>query len=312
MRAVVLVDEAASSTELVELEKPEPGEGEIRVKVAAASVNGFDLAVAAGHTKGLVEQAYPTVLGKDFAGTVDALGAGVSEYSVGDRVFGTVTKPVIQDGSFAEYVTVPVGMGVARLPKTVSFVNGAALGLAGSAAYAAFEGAQIGLEHTVLVVGATGGVGQQVVQLAAATGATVTATAMSAAGAAAVTGLGASRVIDPADGDVAAQTRRVYPEGVDVVVRLAGDVGVVSAVREGGTFVSTLVYSPEQVPNDAVSVVPVMAAPTPDRLTQIAADHAEGRTKVSVQATYTLDQVPEAFAAFAAGTLGKLVVTVAE
>ena len=93
MRAVVLVDEAASSPELVELEKPEPGEGEIRVKVAAASVNGFDLAVAAGHTKGLVEQAYPTVLGKDFAGTVDALGAGVSEYSVGDRVFGTVTYP---------------------------------------------------------------------------------------------------------------------------------------------------------------------------------------------------------------------------
>ena len=312
MRAVVLVDEAASSPELVELEKPEPGEGEIRVKVAAASVNRFDLAVAAGQTKGLMEQAYPTVLGKDFAGTVDALGAGVSEYSVGDRVFGTVTKPVIQDGSFAEYVTVPVSMGVARLPKSVSFVNGAALGLAGSAAYAAFEGAQIGLEHTVLVVGATGGVGQQVVQLAAATGATVTATAMSAAGAAAVTGLGASRVIDPADGDVAAQTRRVYPEGVDVVVHLAGDVGVVSAVREGGTFVSTLVYSPEQVPNDAVSVVPVMAAPTPDRLTQIAADHAEGRTKVSVQATYTLDQVPEAFAAFAAGTLGKLVVTVAE
>ena len=79
----------------------------MRVRVHAASVNGFDVAVANGYLKGMMEHRFPVVLGKDFAGTVDAVGAGVDRFQVGDRVFGVVTKPYLGDGSFAEYVTVP-------------------------------------------------------------------------------------------------------------------------------------------------------------------------------------------------------------
>src|SRR5215211_5130871 len=130
MRAIALTD-FGSTPELVDLHVPDPAEGEVRVRVHAASVNGFDLSVANGYLKDMMEHRFPVVLGKDFAGVVDALGPGVSDYRVGDRVFGVVTKPYLGDGSFAEYVTVATEVGLAKLPDGVDFVTGAALGLAG-------------------------------------------------------------------------------------------------------------------------------------------------------------------------------------
>lgn len=142
MRAYVLpgFDRAP---EVQELPVPEPGPGEVRVHVRAASVNGFDLAVASGSLQGGMEHRFPVVLGKDFAGVVDAAGPGVEGYAAGDRVFGVVTKPFLGDGSFAEYVTVPVEVGLARLPAGVSFEDGAALGLAGTAASDSVDAAAI-------------------------------------------------------------------------------------------------------------------------------------------------------------------------
>ena len=113
MRAFVLT-EFGAAPRLADLDVPEPAEGEVRVRVHAASVNGFDLSVAAGKHADMMEHRFPVVLGKDFAGVVDALGPGVSGYQVGDRVFGVVTKPYLGDGSFAEYVTVPTEVGLAK------------------------------------------------------------------------------------------------------------------------------------------------------------------------------------------------------
>ena len=128
MRAFAMTDFDAVPA-LIDLDVPEPAEGEVRVRIRAASVNGFDLAVAAGYTKDYMEHRFPLVLGKDFAGEVDAVGTGVTDYAVGDRVFGIVTKPYLGDGSFAEYVTVPTAIGIAKLPESVSFTDGAGLGL---------------------------------------------------------------------------------------------------------------------------------------------------------------------------------------
>src|SRR3954467_9319478 len=100
MKAFALTDFGADP-ELVDLQVPEPAEGEVRVRVHAASVNGFDLSVASGRLKGMMEHRFPVVLGKGCAGVVDAVGPGVSDYQVGDRVFGVVTKPFLGDGSFA-------------------------------------------------------------------------------------------------------------------------------------------------------------------------------------------------------------------
>jgi NADPH2:quinone reductase len=310
MRAVAFT-EFGSAPEVLELDPPQPDEGELRVRLHAASVNGFDLAVAGGYLNGMMEHRFPVVLGKDFAGTVDAIGPGVTEFVVGDRVFGVVTKPHLGDGSFGEYVTVPAAVGIARLPESVGFTEAAALGLAGTAALATVDGAKIEPGHTVLVVGATGGVGNQVVQLAANAGAKVIATAHTDEEKALVQKLGAVEVVDHT-ADVTATVRESYPDGVDAVVHLAGDgAELVSLVRDGGRFVSTLVSAPDQLPSSDVKVVPVYANPTADTLSRLAEHQATGTTRVTIQRVYGLDDAPAALSDFARGTLGKLVITTA-
>lgn len=308
MRAVTMTAFGAAPT-LAEMDVPEPVEGEVRVRVRAASVNGFDLAVVAGYTKDFMEHRFPLVLGKDFAGEVDAVGSGVTDYQVGDRVFGTVTKSYLGDGSFAEYVTVPVAVGLAPLPETVSFTDAAALGLAGAAAYGVIEGLALQPNQTLLVVGATGGVGNQVVQLAVADGVRVIATAHSDDEAALVRRLGADAVVDHT-GDLAAQLTEAAPQGVDAVAHLAGDTASAALVRGGGRFASTLVQSPEQVPTETVTVVPVYANPTPEVLASSAANQDSGKTTVVIQEIYPLDRLQDAFDAFARGTMGKIVVSI--
>jgi NADPH2:quinone reductase len=264
--------------------------------------------VAAGATKDYMEHRFPLVLGKDFAGAVDAVGPDVSGYAVGDRVFGVVTKAYLGDGSFGEYVAVPTAVGIAKLPDSVSFTHGAALGLAGAAAQAVIDGADLQPGTTVLVVGATGGVGNQVIQLAKAAGARVIATAHTDEERTLVTDLGADATVDHT-ADLAPQVRSLAPDGIDVVVHLAGDTGVVDLLRDGGRFVSTLVMSPDQVPTRSAVVVPVYANPTHEVLEKCAARQASGETKVTVQHIYPLDQVTDAFDRFTQGTLGKVVVS---
>lgn len=289
---------------------PEPAEGEVRVRVRAASVNGFDLSVANGRLKGAMEHNFPVVLGKDFAGEIDALGAGVEGFSVGDRVFGVVMKASLGDGSIGEYVTVPVALGIAKLPAGIDFTEAAGLGLAGTAAIDAFDAANITAGAKVLVAGATGGVGQQALQLAVRAGAEVIATASSVAEIELVTKLGAAHTVDYA-GDIAGQVTALYPAGVDAVLHFAGNpVPLASAVKQGGTFVSTMLQSAADVPAEGVQVVSIYATPSVATLERVARNQAEKRTTVTVQRVYELDQAGEAFADFAAGTLGKLVIKI--
>lgn len=309
MRAFVL-PAFGSAPAMREIEVPAPREGEVRIRVRAASVNGFDIAVANGRLQGMMDHRFPVVLGRDFAGTIDAVGAAVTGWTPGDRVFGVVTRPYLGDGSFGEYAIVPVSVGLARLPAPVDFTTGAALGLAGTAAFDAVDAAALEAEQTVLVAGATGGVGNQAVQLTARAGAHVIATAHTDRERETVTALGAAEVVDHAR-DVAAQVRRARPNGVDVVLHLAGDpTALLPAARRGGRFVSTLVSSPQQLPSATVTVVPVHANPTPATLDRLARNQAEGRTHVIIERVYDLDDTPAALADFARGTLGKLVIAI--
>lgn len=113
------------------------------MKVGNASVNGFDLAVAAGMLEGAMEHRFPVVLGKDFAGTVEVVGEGVTRLVVGQPVFGVVMKPYLGDGSFADYVTVPEQYGIERLPDSLDPTTAGAFGLVGSAALAAIDAASL-------------------------------------------------------------------------------------------------------------------------------------------------------------------------
>ena len=108
MKAIATTDFGAPAT-LIEVPAPEPAEGEILVRVEASSINGFDLSVAKGVLKGMMEHRFPVVLGKDFAGTVEATGPGVDDFTVGETVFGVIMKPELGHGCFGELVATPVG-----------------------------------------------------------------------------------------------------------------------------------------------------------------------------------------------------------
>ena len=309
MRAFVLpaFDQAP---EIRELPVPETGEGEVRVRVHAASVNGFDLAVANGYLNGAMEHRFPVVLGRDFAGVVDAVGHGVDGYAVGDRVFGVITGSHLGDGTFAEYLTVPTTVGLARIPESVSFEDAAALGLAGAAAVDSVDAAAIEPGMVVLVAGATGGVGTLAVQLATIAGAQVIATAHTDQERAHVTGIGATGTVD-FTGDIPEQVHAVHPDGVDVVLHFAGDPApLAAAVKPGGAFVSTIAQSAEQAGSPHAAFTSIFATPTTDTLQRLADHHAQQRIHVTIQHNYRLEDLAEAFAHFTAGTLGKLIITI--
>ena len=102
----------------------------------------------------------------------------------------------------------------------------------------------------------------------------------------------------------------MFPDGADVIIHLAGEPKVAAAARGGGMLVSTIVFDPTQVPSDTVKLAPVMANPTPELLARIADALVAGHTGTVIQQTFTLDQVNDAFAAFAGGTVGKIVLVI--
>ena len=310
MRAVAL-DAVPAAPRVTEVEAPRPGAGEVLVKVAASSVNGFDAATAAGYLQGVMEHQFPLVVGKDFAGTISELGEGVTGFRVGERVFGVVMKPFLGTGSLGEYVTVPVAVGLARIPDGLPVAEAGALGLAGTAALNAIDAVAPSPGETVLVVGATGGVGAIAVQYAAARGARVIATARPGAEAAFITSLtgGKAELVDY-DGDLTGQVKALAPEGVAAALHLAGDGEQIAClVADGGRLASTLGLSAQALPGRNLTVVPVMAHPDDATLDRLAADAASGALRVPVTATYPLEQAPQAFADFGSGALGKLAIT---
>ncbi|KDU94019.1 NADP-dependent oxidoreductase [Amycolatopsis mediterranei] len=312
MRAVA-VDTVPANPQLSDVEAPRPEAGEVLVEVTSASVNGFDLSVAAGHVQGMLEHRFPLVRGKDFAGTVTELGEGVEGFAVGDQVFGVVMKPVLQAGTLAQFVTVPAAHGLARIPAGLSTLDAGALGLAGTAALDSLDAAQVAGGDTVLISGATGGVGALAVQLAAARGATVIATARPGAEADFVTGLTSADVdVDVVDytGDLGGQVRAIAPDGVDVVLHLAGDgAELAGLLAKGGRIASTRGLTSDAVEIEDVTVYPIMADPTSQILTVLAEQAASGALRVPVTAIYPLEQAHEALAAFGEGSLGKIAVT---
>jgi NADPH2:quinone reductase len=308
MKAIATTDFGAPAT-LVEIPAPEPAEGEILVRVTSSSINGFDLSVASGRLKGMMEHRFPVVLGKDFAGTVEATGAGVDGFAEGDTVFGVVMKPELGDGSFGERVATPAAFA-ARVPEGVDAATSGALGLAGTAAHDAVEAVEPQHGETVLVSGATGGVGIIAVQLLKSRGAHVIATASTDDEIAFVRDHGTDDVVDY-HGDLVAPVKDKHPHGVEAVLHFAGDGAALAALLiPGGRIASTLGLTPEQLGRDDVTLTSIMANPGIGTLTNLADAAAAGIIRVPIMRTYGLEDVPQGLADFAAGTLGKLTVQI--
>ena len=308
------VPAAGEQPQLGELATPEPTEGTVQIRVKAAGLNPIDNAVAAGFlTQMGLPHEYPLVLGRDAAGVVTAVGAGVDHVAVGDEVLGHVLlAPPISAGTLSDYAVLPAAT-VAPKPAGLGWTAAAALPLAGASAVQSIEAIDPQPGQTVLVNGASGGVGSFAVQLLAARGVTVVATGK-ASDAQRLTALGATTVIDHAAGPVAEQVRAAYPDGVDALVSLHGmdpSATPIAAVRTGGK-VAGVAGVPDEATLAAAGLTgtSVMAFPAREVTGPLAEQAAAGQLQVAVSQVLPLDQALDGLGRLATGGAGgKLVVT---
>jgi NADPH:quinone reductase len=307
MKAITLNEAGASPAARDDLPTPNPSPGEVLVRVQASSANPVDNSIAAGMLANMgVEYEYPVTLGRDYAGVVEQVGADVTDYAPGDEVFGFLVhaNPTARDGSWAELITVSADASIARRPTSVDVVTAGAAPLAAITAVTAIDALDLSEGDTVLIVGATGGVGS--FQLAAQAGATVVAPALPE-DEEYLRGLGVTEVL-PREGDVAAAVRERFPDGVDALLDLVNYApGTYEAALKDGARVA----SPTGAAGEGPGRTMVMAQPTTANLDRVAQLLDSGSLKVPVQATYELDRAAEALQALGAThTQGKLAIRV--
>jgi NADPH:quinone reductase len=214
---------------LVDRDVTEPGPGEVRVRVVVSGVNPTDWKSRLGSGDGAPPPFPEVTPNQDGAGVVDALGEGVVDLAVGDRVWVYLAGHQRPTGTAQEYTNLPAGR-VVRLPGGTSFDIGASLGVPAMTAHRALTVSEDGPERlhpgalageVVLVAGGAGAVGHAAIQLARWAGATVLTTVSGAAKAALATAAGAQHVISYRDEDAATAVKEVAPDGVDLVVEVA-------------------------------------------------------------------------------------------
>jgi NADPH2:quinone reductase len=312
MRALVAHDYGPpSQLAVADVPQPEPAAGQVLVQMRAAALNPFDLKLLTGAMRGGMSLSFPYVPGMDGAGTVFAVGADVSGFVVGDEVFGFFGRT---PGTIAEYAVIDAGPYLTGVPSGLDPVHAAALPESGVTAKTLLRAVEPALapERTLLVVGATGGIGMFVVQLASAFGCEVLATA-APADRDYVLALGAVHALDYTSGDLTEQVLALHPRGVDAVVDLVNSGDGVSAsaraLRDGGLLASPL-GGPDDLGRGIVASY-VSLTLLPGDLDDLAARAALGSLKVEVSRVYPLAEAVQAFVDFADGhTRGKLVVSV--
>jgi NADPH:quinone reductase-like Zn-dependent oxidoreductase len=235
MKAIV-VERLGAQGSLQEISTPKPGPHEILIRVTAAGVNPIDW-----KRRERNDRPFPFVLGQDFAGVVSATGDRVRKYNEGERVFG-----IARGGTFAQYAVVPEDdrkQPVAKIPDVVGDADAAALPTAGITALGGLDALHVTAGTTLLVLGATGGVGGFAVQIAKDRGAHVIGTG-SAANQAVATSLGIAEFVAYDRGDVVEAVKAAHPDGIDAALDLVDDAEALkrtaTLLRDGGAIASTI------------------------------------------------------------------------
>ncbi|MEU1276826.1 NADP-dependent oxidoreductase [Streptomyces sp. NPDC005805] len=324
MRAVT-VGGFGAEPEVVQVPKPEPGEGEIVVKVEYAALNPVDWQTADGTgsragggperdapgSRGAAADgdaaAFPLVLGADFAGKVDVVGPGDNRFRVGDPVFGRAwpRHAAAGAGAYAEYLAVHQDGPVALVPAGLDLRTAAMLPTAGMTAAQLLTVTGLVGGRTLLVTGAAGGVGSCLTQLAAARGVRVVAV---------VRGderrrmgeLGAAVTVDATAGDLGEAVRAACPDGVDAVADLVSDTPGAFArnaalARPGGLAVATCAGAEPTALRGEVEGVAFTLHASSTLLEALAAAAAEGSLRTPLDAELPLEKAPDALAQNRAG-----------
>jgi NADPH2:quinone reductase len=294
-RAVVIEEFGGPDVlNLVEVDKPRPGPGEILVRVIASGTNPVEAKIRQGAA--MPDLPLPAVLGGDVSGVVEALGAGVSEIEAGDAVF--YTPEITEAGSYADYNVVSAAI-VAPKPRALSHVEAAAVPLAGGTAWEAIvRRLRVRPGETVLVHAGAGGVGSFAVQFAVAAGADVLATA-SSGNHALVRELGALPIDYKSEDPVQVALDHTDGTGVDAVLDLVGGENLVksaAATRPFGRLATVLAPAGELKPLYQRNQVlhGIMLTRERRRLEELSPLFERGRVRPLVQQVLPLEQVRQA------------------
>jgi NADPH:quinone reductase-like Zn-dependent oxidoreductase len=313
MRAIA-EDEFGGPVTLMNLPIPEIGEDEALIRVRAAGVNPFDWKVADGVLKDEKEHRFPLILGFDAAGVVEQVGADVTRLFEGDEVYGYLSKPVMGMGTYAEHVGAPAAI-VAKKPESVGFAEAAALPTPALTAMDLVDAVDLGEGETILIVGATGGVGSYAVQLAARRGARVIATARQA-NEAFVRELGATETIDHTREDVVEAVQAAHPDGIEAIIDVVSDPEALSRmaglVKEGGRIASSVSAADvESLALRSIEAKNISMQPSAQRLEELSWMVDAGEISVKLERTFPLENAREALEESRTGhARGKIVLLV--
>lgn len=281
----------------VTVAQPEPGSGQVLLRVSAVGVNPIDAKIRSGAMEAAFPTPLPAILGIEVAGTVTAVGDGVTEFAVGDDVFGWADS-----GGYAEYAT---ATRVVAKPVGLSWDAAVALPVAGQTAERILALLNVTSGETLLIHGAAGAVGTMAVQLAVARGATVIGTA-SKANHDYIAALGA---VPTTYGDgLVARVRELAPNGVDAVFDVAGKGALPDSIElRGGTDRIVTIADPDAGRHG----IPFSSGGGDVDLSDLAERVVAGTLEVTIAGTYPLADVATAHRVIEGGhARGKLVLTV--
>ena len=312
MRAIA-VEQFKAEPRLMNLPQPVPKDDQLLVQVGFAGMNPYDWKVADGIMQGAMPTVFPLILGSDAAGTVTAIGAKVTRYVPGDRIFGSFFHAPIGEGTYAEFAVVPESGAVTKTPAGLGDDLAAALPTAGMTALALVDKLDLKSGSKVLIVGATGGVGLYATQIAARKGLHVLATA----GAGDVERLrrfGASETFDYRGGDLDARLAALHPQGIAALIDLASDAAgfkklALLVAREGYALSTIGAANTPFLLERGVHGGNFYLKADAELLTRLATWVEQGRLEVVIEARISLESTPAAIAASRrGGARGKTVI----
>jgi len=296
-----------------ELPVPEPGPGEVLIAVHTAGVGSWDAEMRGGWWPEPKRPPFPIVLGTDCSGTIAAVGSRVRRLAPGDKVYAySFGNP--KGGFYAEYAAVDAEH-VAKVPEILTLKKAGAVAAIGLTAQQGVEEVlKVKRGESVVIHGASGGLGTLAVQFAKARGARVMATASGNDGMTLVRRVGADAVADGRRDDLKAAAEEFAPEGVDAVLAFAGGkelTRLLDAVRPGGRLVFPNGVEPAPRKRRGLSVESFDATPGVRELDRLGRALTKARAEIRITDEFPLEQAAKAHARVEEGhVLGKIVLRI--
>ncbi len=297
MRAIQ-IDGFDAPLKVREIATPAPKAGEVLLRVRAAGVNAADWRLWHGAYKSVQEHRFPITLGFDMAGVVERPGERVEIYRGGEEVYGSLWKPILLDGTFADYVVSPAGSFFGPKPASLDFREAAAVPMSALTALVALDALRPRTSETLLVVGATGAVGSFVTQLAARQGVEVIATSRRS-DVEYVRGMGAAETVDYTVGDYVEVLRAKHPRGIDTILDMvssAADLRRIAGLLHKGGRVATTLFAADPADYRArgIEATNINTPHGPDLLERLRKLIDSEHLRIPMARTYPLEQAAAA------------------